>query len=411
MANDKTLIIILSETRASELTFTNFKENMLDRLSGCDLCVCIGQKDDYDYNNPFYTHSKHHFTIPEPEDFGTVFEDAYNELIRERPKVFDTLNEVNGLWKHMDTIIESISDTVPENVTYIGMRTDIPEDMDKEYGSIYDELVYFSNEVDDHMESCKGKVFGIKYTNFNEESICHPQQAYNCKGVITYRKPIYWRHFMKVKDQFMGGVLDSKEQHPGSAGILIYFRLFLLNMLRKSGIINNYDRFIITRSDYIYQLPYPDVSKMDPRSIWIPDEEWYGGYTDRNVILSRDDLEPYLNILHCFVNKSHEYYNEMIGTTNWNLEKVIKFHLVKNDVDSRVKTFPYVMYSVRTPNGSTRWSEGYYSHEHGYNIKYYFEHVKSSHYKNEYNARKQDAESNGNTFTIDDYYRSLNLYM
>jgi hypothetical protein len=45
-----TLVIILSETRASELTFDSFKKNVLDELNA-DLCVCIGVKPDYDYNN------------------------------------------------------------------------------------------------------------------------------------------------------------------------------------------------------------------------------------------------------------------------------------------------------------------------------------------------------------------------
>ena len=46
----KTLVIILSETRASELTFDSFKKNVIDTLNA-DLCVCIGVKPDYDYTN------------------------------------------------------------------------------------------------------------------------------------------------------------------------------------------------------------------------------------------------------------------------------------------------------------------------------------------------------------------------
>ena len=49
----RTLVIILSETRAHELTFDNFKQNVLDVLNA-DLCVCIGIKDNYDYENRYY---------------------------------------------------------------------------------------------------------------------------------------------------------------------------------------------------------------------------------------------------------------------------------------------------------------------------------------------------------------------
>ena len=52
----KTLVIILSETRAHELTFDNFKKNVIDELNA-DLCLCIGIKPDYDYNNPLFMDS------------------------------------------------------------------------------------------------------------------------------------------------------------------------------------------------------------------------------------------------------------------------------------------------------------------------------------------------------------------
>ena len=74
--NSKTLVIILSETRASEITFENFQKNVIDELNA-DLCVCIGVKSDYDYNNPFYKLSKYKFTYNEHYDFGSAFEYAY----------------------------------------------------------------------------------------------------------------------------------------------------------------------------------------------------------------------------------------------------------------------------------------------------------------------------------------------
>ena len=53
----KTLVVILGETRASELTFDSFKQNVIDELEA-DLCLCIGVKSDYDYDNPFYQLAK-----------------------------------------------------------------------------------------------------------------------------------------------------------------------------------------------------------------------------------------------------------------------------------------------------------------------------------------------------------------
>jgi hypothetical protein len=63
----KTLVIILSETRAHELTFSNFKKNVIDELNA-DLCLCIGVKSDYDYENPFYKLAKYRFLYDEEND-------------------------------------------------------------------------------------------------------------------------------------------------------------------------------------------------------------------------------------------------------------------------------------------------------------------------------------------------------
>jgi hypothetical protein len=86
---------------------------------------------------------------------------------------------------------------------------------------------------------------------------------------------------------------------------------------------------------------------------------------------------------------------------NWNLEQLINFHLVKNNVNHLVKEYPYIMYSVRNINGSTRWSQGHYSNELGYYIKYQSEYNKSSYYKEQF-------EKSG--LTIDDFYKKLECF-
>jgi hypothetical protein len=300
----KTLVILLSETRAHELTFVNFKKNVIDELHA-DLCICIGVKQNYDYQNPFYQLAKYRFLYDEPEDYGDAFEYAYQILSKNIP----------------------------------------PHDEEK-----------------------------------ND----------------TSTKPIHWREFLKIKDQFLGGIKDKEHQHDGSAGILIFFRWFLLHNLHQYDLINQYDRFIITRSDFIYQLPHPSLDIMYEDFIWIPDCEHYGGYTDRHVILSKKNIESYLNILHHFVVKSNEYFDKMKNYNKWNLEKVIKFHLEQNQVLHLVKEFPYIMYSVRNKNGTTRWSAGKFSKEFGYFIKYESEFQKSTEYKKKWKKSK---------LSIHDFYK------
>lgn len=220
----------------------------------------------------------------------------------------------------------------------------------------------------------------------------------NKKNVNTYKKPLHWREFLKIKDQFLGGIKDINDQHPGSAGILIFFRWFLLKNLIDNDLINKYDKFIITRSDYIYQLPHPRVQLMNENNIWIPDCEHYGGYTDRHVILSKNNIESYLNILPNLVLRSNEYFMKMKKFKYWNLEQLIKFHLEQNNVLHLVKEFPYIMYSIRNINGTTRWSLGNYSNILGYYIKYDSEYNKSTNYKKQFDDSKS---------TIDEFYKYI----
>lgn len=284
----KTLVIILAETREHELTFDNIKKNLIDELNA-DLCLCIGVKDDYDYNNPFYTFAKHKFLYKEPTNYLSAFQFAEN--------------------------------------------------------------------------------------------------------IINPNLKINWHKFMQLKDQFLGGVLvDPSIDHLGSAGILIFYRWFLLHKLNETNLINQYDRFIITRSDYIYLLPHPKMEILNENNIWMPNGEHYGGLTNRHVVLNKTFLEPYLNILNCFILKNDEYFNKMKKYEKWNLEQLIGFHLYNNNNLKNVKFFPYIMYTVRSRNGTTRWQKGVYDEKHKYFIKYITEHEQANLFKKKFEENKKDID-------------------
>jgi hypothetical protein len=374
----KTLVVILSETRASELTFNNFKKNIIDELNA-DLCLCIGVKPDYNYNNPFYQLAKYKFLYNEPEDFGDAFDYAYNILSQNRPK-YECLTNINSLYGKIQNPQQST-----QNITFYGNNENNIINFD-DLNNDDEEIIIHTKDFPNDL--WKNQVYGIKNSDNNNFIIQ--------ENVITYKKPLYWREFLKIKDQFLGGIKDNKEQHPGSAGILIFFRWFLIKNLIENDLINKYDRIVITRSDFVYQLPHPKVDIMNENYIWIPDCEYYNGYTDRHVVLSKNNIESYLNILNNIVLKSNEYFIKMKNKNDWNLEQLIKFHLDQNNVLHLVKEFPYVMYSVRNINGSTRWQQGTYSNEFGYFIKYQSEYDKSSYYKNEFKNSR---------LCIDDFYK------
>jgi hypothetical protein len=372
----KTLVIILSETRAYELTFDNFKKNVIDELNA-DLCLCIGVKLDYDYTNPFFKLAKYKFLYNELDDFSEAFNYAYNILSKNKPK-YEKLININTLYGLLEYPKQS-----KENINYYNDQGDTL-DFDNFND---DEIIIHTSDFPNDL--WKNHVYGIKNSVNNLVIQEH---------VITYKKPLYWREFLKIKEQFLGGIKDNENEHPGSAGILIFFRWFLLKNLIDNNLIEKYDRFIITRSDFLYQLPHPKMEILNENFIWIPDSEHYGGYTDRHVILSKNNIESYLSILNNLVLKSNDYFIKMKNHSDWNLEQLIKFHLEQNNVLHLVKEFPYIMYSVRNINGTTRWIQGNYSDDLGYYIKYQSEYDKSKFYNEKY------IESGLN---INDFYKNL----
>jgi hypothetical protein len=178
-----------------------------------------------------------------------------------------------------------------------------------------------------------------------------------------------WRKLLEIKDQWLGGVKGEGE-HPGSAGILLFFRMFLKESIIKHGVLEQYDRFIVTRSDFMHQIPHVPLTLLDPGYIWIPDGEDYGGYTDRHIVVHRNDILDVLSISDRIITDPEKLYSEMCFSVKWNLEKFIKFSFTQLGLVPRIKRYPYTMYSVRLIDGHTRWSGGVFDESLGYYIKY-----------------------------------------
>jgi hypothetical protein len=193
-----------------------------------------------------------------------------------------------------------------------------------------------------------------------------------------------WRQLIKIKDQWLGGV-KGKNEHPGSAGILLYFREALLQQLENNNLCNQYDWIIITRSDFFWQLDHPEVRSLSKQRIYIPFGEQYGGYTDRHAIIPSNFVKIYLSVLREICLDIKKTINELTFENgwNWNLEKIIYHHLKKAKV--RVGYIPYTMYSVRSEHDPTRWSKGVYDKEKNIYIKYPSEKERADRLLNIYN--------------------------
>lgn len=185
-----------------------------------------------------------------------------------------------------------------------------------------------------------------------------------------------WRQLLRIKNQWLGGVEDP-EAHPGSGAILLFFRWFLKQRLLESGGLGYYDRFVVTRSDFMHEIPHVPLRLLAPDRIWIPDSEDYGGYTDRHIVASRCDILKVLSVCDDILVKPRSLYEQMCDHGRWNLEKYLKFSLERMGVASRIRRFPYTMYAVRERGGHTRWREGNYDDALGCYIKYPSEYARA----------------------------------
>lgn len=252
----KVLYIILSQTRAHELTFNKFKQHVLDHLK-CDLAVCASpeSKD----GDMFTKTAKYTWFYPEVDDWSV----AYDEM------------------------------------------------------------------------------FGHKN----------------------------WRSILKIKNQVFGGILDENHQHPGSAGILIFFRWFLLQNLIKNNLIDKYDFFIVSRSDYLYHSNHPLITcNTSKKYIYIPQGEDYDGITDRYMLVSNENIVHALSIADNFLSDPDKFIKDTSFFQSWNLERLIYWHFHKKGLI--VKRFPRIMFTVRGQNDETRWTGGEFNKDINLIVKY-----------------------------------------
>ena len=365
----RTLVVLLSETRSHEITYENIKKNLIDELSA-DLCLCIGVKPDYDYTNPFYQLAKHKFLYHEPADdpyFQKALEYAYRcTMDPNEPHMYERIERADYLNGKMPTFsIEKMGRSPEEMIS----------DLEKEHD--------FDCYVDDgtYLHTIKEKD--------NSNYVVSEKHT-------TYKRRLHYRDFWELRDK-IGPDPAKFTNFAVSTGIHMFFTWFLWKNIKEYGLLEQYDRFVITRSDFVYQLPHPKLELLNPGHIWIPDGEHHYGVCDRHAVLSPQHVEKYLDIVTPFFKKSNEYYmtirNRDPAHIGWNMEQLLKMSLEKRGVADKVVKFPYVMYCVRSKTGVTRWSDGDYSEELGYFIKYMDEYKKSSYFKAEFDKSGLDINT------------------
>jgi hypothetical protein len=206
-----------------------------------------------------------------------------------------------------------------------------------------------------------------EYQDFGEGFDDAQRWLAHAKGVALQQ----WRQVLAIGGNWLGGV-EGPTTRQGGGAVVMFMRWFLLNRLVATGVLEQYDRFVITRSDFLWTAPHPPLSILRPDAVWIPEGEAHGGVTDRHIVVSRQDIAACLGLIDEVVLRPDTLLSE-ITASEMNLETFLAHCLRKHGALKRAHWFPYVMFLVATQTDTSRWSHGEWDEPLGVRIKYPFE--------------------------------------
>lgn len=141
-----------------------------------------------------------------------------------------------------------------------------------------------------------------------------------------------------------------KERH-GSGAIIFLLRVLVQEKIKQLGLIEKYDRFVLTRSDHYYGCIH-NLHDLDNNFMWIPNGEDYYGITDRYLICNSSHILKALNILPPVVLNPQKYW-QIAGHIN--PEGLIKRRWVEEGLWESVRRFPRNMFTCASWNDTSRW--------------------------------------------------------
>jgi hypothetical protein len=121
-------------------------------------------------------------------------------------------------------------------------------------------------------------------------------------------------------------------------------------------LLSHYDRFVITRADHFYQCPH-DLSVLDPRFLWVPFGQDFGGITDRHyLVVPSQHVLAALNVLPGLF-QDPTVYAESLNSTLYNPKQLLKDRWKQEGLWSQVQRFPRMMFTCGNPtyDDTTRW--------------------------------------------------------
>ena len=211
-----------------------------------------------------------------------------------------------------------------------------------------------------------------KYSFFLPEYHDHRQGLINELKFLSYDIP----NSLTNKDILL-------DDYQISCIIHVYYKLFILRMLKENNLLDKYDWFIINRSDLLHGKNI-DVSLYNTNFIYIPDGEYYRGLPDRFSIIPRKYIENWLSIYNPFYFSNIKKIKK--GKRKISPEIMDKNNLDRNRIPYKLIDYTYI--SIRDCNEKTRNSMGKFNNELDLYVKYNSEYDLALKNNSEFNINK-----------------------
>jgi hypothetical protein len=146
----------------------------------------------------------------------------------------------------------------------------------------------------------------------------------------------------------MGGI----DKYKGSGAIVFAFRHYLLK--NKIEYINQYERIILTRSDFYYidKQPILPLGKL-----YAVEGEEYGGVCDRHFIFDSYMTNDVLGILDFICSESNFEALEQFEENTINVERALLIFFKHNKIFEKLEIHKRVQFTVATEVDTTRWKK------------------------------------------------------
>jgi hypothetical protein len=178
-----------------------------------------------------------------------------------------------------------------------------------------------------------------------------------------------WRILTKLHPNFLGGAdyLDSV----GSGLIIMYWREILRANL-ETQILESYEWFVVTRSDFFWKVRHPRIESLNENHIYFLDGEKYGGLSDRHIIFHRKFAKKILSVASPIFESATNLEQALkeLNLDYINPEIYLSYMLSQKDLINHVRFLPYLGYTIRQKETKTRWSEGVFNSKLNLYLKY-----------------------------------------